>query len=287
MLKPIISLMAAPKSGTNDDEDAIIESGLNHVWRTRGREACITDLTEWMTASDNPLAIKMGNRLATYSQGGAYGRFFNGKSTVNFDSNLIVVELEEIKAKKDLLAVVMQIFMFLMTNKLSLGDRLLNRAIFVDEAWSAFEGKQGREFMENFARTIRKLKGCLIAGTQNINDFYTSPAAEVVFNNLDWLCLFTQKKEAVELLKKSGRFMVDDYTQKLLASVRTKQGEYSEMMILHEDGAAIGRFIADPFARILYSSTPDEVTEVEALQAQGLSLEDAIAKVADGRYGEK
>jgi conjugal transfer ATP-binding protein TraC len=86
-------------------------------------------------------------------------------------------------------------------------------------------------------------------------------------------------------LKEGKKFLIDDYTQKLLSSIRTKQGEYSEMMILHEDGAAIGRLILDPFSRILYTTTPEEFTEVERYQHEGLSLTEAIKKVAVRRYG--
>jgi conjugal transfer ATP-binding protein TraC len=287
LLKPIISLMVAPKGGTRDNEDAIIERGLYGIWKQNGRNTCINDLVEWLLAEDDNTSQNLGKMLFPYSINGAYGRFFNGKATVDFNAEFVVVELEELKSRKDLQAVVVQIFMLLMTNKISLGHRMTTSAIVIDEAWDVLKGKQGGEFAEGMARKIRKLKGCLITGTQSVNDFYATPAAEAVFDNSDWLCMLSQKKEAIELLKKSGRFMVDEYTQKLLSSVKTKQGEYAEIMIMHESGAAVARLILDPFSRILYSSKAEEYSAVKQYQAQGLSLEDSIRKVADSRYSEK
>ncbi len=40
ILKPIISLMVAPKGGTHDNEDAIIERGLSIIWKQKGKESC-------------------------------------------------------------------------------------------------------------------------------------------------------------------------------------------------------------------------------------------------------
>lgn len=95
----------------------------------------------------------------------------------------------------------------------------------------------------------------------------------------------SQKKEAIEILKQSGKFSIDEYTQNLLSSVRTKQGEYSEVMIMHESGSALGRLILDPFSRILYSSKADEFAAVKDLESTGLTLAEAIRKVSEVKYG--
>ena len=47
VLKPIISMMAAPKGGTSDYEDSLIEKALMEVWQAKGREAGIGDVAEW------------------------------------------------------------------------------------------------------------------------------------------------------------------------------------------------------------------------------------------------
>lgn len=284
ILKPIVSLMIAPKGGTHDNEDAIIERGLYGIWKQKGKQAGIGDLAEWLLNEKDNIANNLGKMLFPYTKEGAYGRFFNGRANIDFSSRFVVAELQELKERKDLQSVVVQIFMLLITNRIILSDRKTPSAIIFDEAWDLLRGKQGGEFIEALARTLRKFNGALVVGTQTVNDFYASPGAEAAFNNSDWLCMFAQKKESIELLKKNGRFMTDDYTQKLLSTVKTKQGEYAEVMIMHENGSAIMRLILDPFSRILYSTKAEEYAAVKTLQAQGMSLPEAIHQVSKERY---
>jgi conjugal transfer ATP-binding protein TraC len=284
MLKPIISLMVAPKRGTTDEEDSIIEQGLTSIWELEGRNGSINALAEWFLSDKDSIANNLGKMLFPYTNKGAYGRFFNGPSTIDFESKFVVAELQELKERKDLQSVVVQIFMLLITNKIMLGNRLVPSSITFDEAWDLLRGKQSGDFIEALARTLRKFNGSLGVGTQTVNDFYSSPGAEAAFNNSDWLYMLSQKKESIELLKKSGRFLVDDYTQKLLSSVTTKQGEYSEVMVIHERGSAIVRLLLDPFSRVLYSTKAEEYAQVRNYEAQGLSLRDAIARVAKEKF---
>ena len=146
-------------------------------------------------------------------------------------------------------------------------------------------GSKTSEFMNKLARTLRKYDGSLIAGTQTLDDFYDNAGAKAVFMNSDWLCMFSQKKESVEQLKSSGRFKIDEGMQRLMGTIRTKQCKYSEVMIIHETGASIGRLIADPYSKILYSSKAEEFRAVEELVEKGMGLEEAIREVARVRYG--
>ncbi len=285
VLKPIISLMVAPKAGTTDIEDSIIERGLYSVWQERKNEGCIDDLAQWLAREDDKIANNLSKMLFPYSKKGAYGRFFNGKGNIDFSSKFIVTELQELKERKDLQSVVVQILILLITNKIILGGRKYFSSIIFDEAWDLLKGKQGGAFIEALARTLRKFKGSLVVGTQSLNDFYASPGAEAAFNNIDWLCMLSQKKESIELLKKSGKFFIDEYTQKVLGSIRTKHGEYAEVMIMAEGQAAVGRLILDPFSRVLYSTKAEEYVEVKQLEEQGLSLAEAIRTAAERRYG--
>ena len=224
--------------------------------------------------------------LFPYSMKGAYGRYFNGKSNIDFQSKFFVTELEELKAKPDLQRVVVQILMLLITNQVILGDRSVESGLIFDEAWDLLKGKQGGEFIERLARTLRKYKGALIVGTQNLDDFYSSPGAEAAFMNSDWLCCLKQKSESIALLKKTDKFRINDYQQKMLESVNTKPGEYAEVMIMTSGVGSIGRLILDPFSRVLYSTKPEEYRQVIDQQEKGLSLREAIEKVAKDRYGE-
>ena len=50
--------------------------------------------------------------------------------------------------------------------------------------------------------------------------------------------------------------------------------------------ATVGRLILDPYSLILYSTKPEEFSAVQRLVDNGLSMEDAVSKVAKERYGD-
>ena len=93
--------------------------------------------------------------------------------------------------------------------------------------------------------------------------------------NSDWLCCLKQKSESIALLKKSEKFKINDYQQKMLESVTSKPGEYSEVMIMTSEHASIGRLILEPFSRVLYSTKPEEYERVKRYEGDGKKLEEA------------
>ncbi|RZI47499.1 type IV secretion system protein TraC [Rickettsiales endosymbiont of Peranema trichophorum] len=285
VLKPIISMMVAPKSGTGDYEDSLIEKALLEVWRSKGKEAGIGDVAEWFLERGDEVCQKMGIMLFPYTRQGVYGRYFNGTANINFESKFVVTELEELKVKPDLQRVVVQILMLLITNTVILGNRQIESAIIFDEAWDLLKGKQGGEFIEKLARTLRKYRGALVVGTQNLDDFYSSPGAEAAFMNSDWLCCLKQKSESISLLRKTEKFKINDHQQKMLESITTKPGEYAEVMIMTSGHCSIGRLILDPFSMVLYSTKPEEYRRVMEYREQGISLTESIEYVAKEKYG--
>jgi conjugal transfer ATP-binding protein TraC len=281
MLKPILSLMAAPKGGTKDIEDAYLEEALQYAWRERQTNATITDVADFLKTKSGKTATELGEKLRPYTSDGMYKRFFNGPATVDLSSNLVVVELEELKERKDLQSVIVQMVILQIANTVYLGDRQTPSCIILDEAWDMLRGKQSGIFIETAARRLRKYFGGLIVGTQSINDFYATPGAQAAFDNSDWMCLLSQKDESIELLKNSKRLVMDPAMERSLRSLRTEQGKYAEIMIKGPNtGFAIGRLLLDPFSKILYSTKADEFSSVQNLVSQGWSMKDAIKKVA-------
>jgi conjugal transfer ATP-binding protein TraC len=280
MLKPILSLMAAPKEGTKDIEDAYLEKALQDAWKEKKRQSTITDVAKALLSYADDTAKNLGKRLHPYTEEGMYGRFFNGPSTIDLSDTLVVVELEELKERKDLQAVIIQMVILQITNSIYMGDRKMPSCLILDEAWDMLRGAQSGVFIETAARRLRKYFGGLVVGTQSINDFYATPGAQAAFDNADWMCLLSQKDESIELLKTSKRLVMDPNMERTLRSLHTEQGKYAEIMIKSPTGFAVGRLLLDPFSQILYSTKAEEFSAVQTLVQKGLSLKDAIASVA-------
>jgi conjugal transfer ATP-binding protein TraC len=280
MLKPILSLMAAPKEGTKDIEDAYLEQAIQDAWNDHKNDTTITDVAGFLLKHPDSIAVSLGERLHPYKDKGSYGRFFNGPANIDLSSPLVVVELEELKERKDLQSVIVQMVILQITNSIYLGDRKTPSCLILDEAWDMLRGAQSGVFIETAARRLRKYFGGLVVGTQSINDFYANPGAQAAFDNADWMCLLSQKDESIELLKNSKRLMMDPNMERTLRSLRTEQGKYAEIMIKGPKGFAVGRLILDEFSKILYSTKADEFAAVQDLVKRGLSLKEAIQTIA-------
>ncbi len=280
MLKPIVSLMAAPHDGTGDLENSFIEQALKSAWDKKSQSATISDVASYLTHQKDPVANNLGQKLFPYTKKGIYGRFFEGSANVDLSAAMVVVELEELKERKDLQEVIVQMIIVQITNKLYLGDRKTPTNVVLDEAWDMLRGKQSGEFIETAARRLRKYRGSLVVGTQSVNDFYATPAARAAFENSDWMCLLAQKQESIKQLKQSDRISMDPAMEAMLTSLKTKQGQYAEVMIYGPHGYAVGRLLLDPFSLILYSTKAEEFAAVQQLTDKGLSLTEAIEQVS-------
>ena len=250
------------------------------TWSVYKNQSTISNIADWLTSrgetNDDQRAKDLAQMLYSYTTNGTYGRFFNGPSTVNLDNPLIVIELEELKERKDLQAVVLQMFIINVTNKMFLGDRKTPFNIVFDEAWDMLRGKQSGVFMETLARRLRKYRGSLIVGTQSINDFYQSPGAQAALDNSDSMCMLSQKPESIDQLKKNDRISMSAQKEAQLKSVRTKQGQYAELMIITPEGYAVCRFMVDPTSNLLYSTKAEDFAAVNQLTDAGMHLIDAV-----------
>ncbi|MBX9620688.1 MAG: type IV secretion system protein TraC [Alphaproteobacteria bacterium] len=280
MLKPILSLMAAPKEGTTDLEDTYLEQALQEAWDEKQNKATITDVADVLLNLPDRIAVTLGKRLRPYTEKGSYGRFFNGEANIDLSDSLVVVEMEELKERKDLQSVIVQMVILQITNSIYMGDRKTPSCLILDEAWDMLRGAQSDVFIETAARRLRKYFGGLVVGTQSVNDFYATPGAQAAFDNSDWMCLLSQKDESIELLKNSKRLSMDPAMERTLRSLHTEQGKYAEIMIKGPKGFAVGRLFLDEFSKVLYSTKAEEFTGVQNLVNQGFSLKEAIQMMA-------
>jgi conjugal transfer ATP-binding protein TraC len=151
-------------------------------------------------------------------------------------------------------------------------SRERKKIVIIDEAWDLMSGGSTAEFIEAGYRRARKYKGAFMSATQGIDDYYKNPAATAALNNSDWVFLLRQKKESIEMLDKLGRLSMDDGMKRMLQSLRTEHGTYSEIFVSSPVGSGIGRLIVDPVSLLLYSSKAEDVNAINAKRCQGLTL---------------
>lgn len=285
-LKPIIAQMAAPSRRTDDLENAWIEQAIHAAWSAKRNNATITDIAQWLSEHEHARARELGQMLYPYTRDGVHGRFFEGAANLEFDNDFIVLELEELKSKPDLQAVVLQTVMSRINQAVYLGrEDGRRKLLMIDEAWDLFgTGENAGKFIETAARRIRKYGGSLLTATQGINDYYKTPAAQAAFENSDWLFLLAQKKESIEQLERSGRLSMDAHMKRTLSSLATVAGQYGEMMVVGPQGYSVGRLVLDPYSNLLYSTTNEDFIRIKELERQqGLSTAEAIDRLLSER----
>lgn len=288
LLKPLVATMARPHGNITDEEIAYVEKALKAAWIEKGNRASMDTVVDWLDAQSDSLCQKLAHLLYTYTEQGMYGRYFQGKCTLNFNNPLVVLELEELKSKKDLQKIVLLVLMYQIAQSMFLGNRTQPKSCVIDEAWDLLDGDNmaAAKFIETGYRRARRYNANFVTITQSINDYFKNPTAIAAYENSDFNVILNQKAEAIDQLKASKRLDLDPYTEKLIKDLK-KTEDYSECVIKSPQGISLHRILLDPYSRILYSSKGEEFEAVKRLQAQGYTLQEAIAQVADSKYPTK
>jgi len=285
---PILKSIIAQMISMNKVDEltlSYIEEAIKECYMEYGNDTTITNIAEYFTNKDDPLALSIAKRLFPYTTSGAYGSYFNGKANLQADANLVVMELEELKSKKDLQEVVLLSLIFQIQQAMM--DRETYKILIIDEAWDLLTGGNTTDYMETAYRRFRKYKGACLTITQSVNDFYRIPAGIAMIENSDFMFLLRQRPESIKMLKESGRVSLTEGLYELLTSVHTDQGNYSEIFVYTPVGITISRLIVDRFTQLLYTSRADEYTAIKKYLSEGLSITEAIERVIQDEDEER
>jgi conjugal transfer ATP-binding protein TraC len=291
MLVPAIAKMCSMQSRLEEVQYKAISAVLLQQWQKYGRDMTMTAMRDtFKTGSIPDLEIKDDQRirdlavmLNPYSKGGQHARFFDGRNNVDFSNDFIVIENEELKRRPELHAVVNILLMYQITAEMYL-TRNRKKLLIMDELKQQL-GEIGSDdplkaaVVEEAARRARKYGGSLVTATQSADDYYGSAQMEAAFNCSDWVFLLRQKPESIELLDRKGRLLMDAAKKRLLNSLRTEAGCYAEMYVSSPVGEGVARLVLDPATHLLFSNKLEDNKPIDALRAQGYSIDEAIARV--------
>lgn len=294
MLLPILARMASPQEKLDNYSYSLLVSAIKHVWELKGKQATITDVYDYLLKNDpeaNNENIRDMHRLATalepYTRHGVYSSYFEGEANIQFNKNFIVLELEELKAKKHLQAIVMLIMMYRITQEMY-QSRSIKKIVIIEEVWDLIgTGSTAEaEFIEAGYRRARKYRGAFGSVAQSVDVYYRNESTRAMIDNADWMFMLRQKQEAIDRLSKEGKMHLDEHTKRQMASVTTEHGMYSEVYIHSPMGSGVGRLILDPFSMMLYSTRPEDYEAISSLTRQGIPVAEAIETVLEQRESE-
>jgi conjugal transfer ATP-binding protein TraC len=280
LLKIIVAKMAAPTEGFGDWQMAQTELAIKQVWDQFGPAMTITDVAEsFMRRAEEeaePRLKNLGQQLFSFTRHGIFARYFNGPNTLDYNNNLVVLELDQLRSKKHLQQVVLLQLIAQLQAECYLGDRSRKKIIIIDEAWEMFEDPMVAQFLNGAYRRFRKTQAACVVVTQSLHDLYASASGEAIANNAANVIVLRQNSEAVQSLRKSGRFNIGEYGYRMLESLHTEPGQFSDVLLRSGSSWGVGRFTVDPFSKYLYTTSPREVAALKALRDTGMSVTEAI-----------
>ena len=282
MLKALLAHMASPTSPLGVMESSWLEQALKEVWIAQKQQTTVTHVFEALKQDGDPRKADLADCLFPYTKEGVYARFFEGENNLDLDRPFVALELKDLDAMPDLQSLVLLLLMMRITEDMYLGERTQRKLCVIDEAWKLMGYGNAGSFIEEGYRTARKYEGAFLTVTQGVNDYYKSGTAQAAFENSDWVFLLRQKKESLKQLQASGRFAMEGEEMKLLRSIHTIHGKYSEVATYSPDGMAIGRLIVDPFTEKLYSTKGTEFDFIQQRVKQGATLAQAVEELAAG-----
>ncbi|MFV8383125.1 type IV secretion system protein TraC [Vibrio parahaemolyticus] len=279
----IVKAMASEKGLLDEFQLAGLKQIMNELWDEKGREMTVDHIAERCRESGEQRIKDVGQQLYAFTSKGSYGSYFSGSNNVNFQNRFTVLELDELQGRKHLRQVVLLQMIYQIQQEMFLGERNRKKVVIIDEAWDLLKEGEVSTFMEHQYRKARKYGGSIGICTQSINDLYENPVGRAIAENSASMYLLGQTEESVESVKRSGRLSLSEGGFHTLKTVHTILGAYSEIFIKSKAGIGVGRLVVGDFQKLLYSTDPDDIRDINKYVDQGLNITDAIRQVMHQR----
>lgn len=289
-------MIGLPKSKPLSDEweklmkhylgDAIKKSYKNY-----GAESCVDTVIEELqniNSADNDNRLRdFINHLSLFSTGSIYGTVLNGKSLVDFNSDLIVLECGQLEMMPDLLNPVLMVLTFQISkeiylSKLSKESQNKKNIVIMDEAHK-FLGKSDHIelFVEQAYRRFRKHGASMILGTQSFEDLLGdggsySKAGRVVLDNSYYNFFLMQKTTSREKIKQSGLYPMSEYEYAIFDSLAPVDGEYGEVYVITDKFRAKSRIVLNKFLQAMLFTNAEDRIILNSYVKEGLTKLEAI-----------
>lgn len=262
LLKSLLAKMAAPDRGLDDFGAACLQEGIKAVYMTLGNKMTVTDVSMYLNQQDDPRIQDIGRQLFPFTIQGQFGHWFNGVNNLRFESNFVVLELEELNAKPVLQQVVLMLLMAKIQHEMFLAGNGIKKIAIFDESWALFTDPGVVKFMTHGYRRFRKYEGAALLVLQSILDFYRTPGMEVIAENSAHKLILMQQATSVDEVLRQGKLALDEYGARQLKTVHTTPGRYSEIMFYRNGLWGIARLTVPKYEQILYATKGPERYEI-------------------------
>lgn len=289
-------LIGLPKSKNLSDEwEKLMKLHLNDaIERSYAKYGCdssvdtvIEELNDIEEKENDGRLNDFIKHLSLFGTGKMYGKVLNGKSTINFNKDLIVLECGQLEMMPDLLNPILMVLTFQISKEIYLSE--LNEEnhnkkniVIMDEAHK-FLGKSEHieMFVEQAYRRFRKHGASMIVGTQSFEDLLGdngsySKAGRVIIDNSYYNFFLMQKSTSREKIKQSNLYPLTDYEYMIFDSLSPVDGEYGEVFIITDKFRAKSRVVLDDFLQAMLFTNAEDRMYINSLVDKGMPRLDAV-----------
>lgn len=210
-----------------------------------------------------------------------YGKWFNGKSTLEISQDdFVVLELEHLKPKKELFSTITFQIINAVTQDMYLSDRQSPRFVIFDEAWQFLKDNTlVKEVIEEGYRRARKYHGSFSIITQSVLDLELFGDVGQVINSNSAFKFFLES-DAVSAAKTKNLIDYDNFTMQILSSVSSNKPKYSEIFMQTPVANGVARLIVDPYNYYINTSDARDIAKIDKLVDIGMSYDEAIEQLS-------
>jgi len=288
----------------DDTEMNLIRNAVRWAWQQKEQEADSDTVYEFLLKfpeipnadldemGDNKKLIESARKLAfnirEFTSHGFHGKFFVGPSTFDIcNDEFVVLELENLKIQPDLYRVVTLLIINAVTQDLYLSDRSRARLIIFDEAWQFLDkGAMIAPVINEGYRRARKYNGSFMVITQSLLDLENFGEVGNVINSNSAFKIYLESSDFDQAQKK-GLIDYDEFTMKLLKSVKSNPPKYSELFFDTPFGVGVARLVVNDYAYFIYTSKASEIAMIEQMVEGGKTYHEAIQEMVKlRRQGE-
>jgi conjugal transfer ATP-binding protein TraC len=229
-------------------------------------------------------AIDLVPRLNAFINNPNRGKYFAGKGTINPSKQLGVFEIGSLGDDEHLKKCVL----FFVINTLL--SRIKNtpgqKVIIADEAHDLIDDPTAGPALEGIYLKCRKDGGSIWIVVQSLLKLAESPAGATILNQSAWRLIMQQPPEEIDKVLDKGlisTFKDDPYFGRLIKSVKSEKGVFSEVLIMGRKSYEVVRLYVDKWTATLLSSEGDARDLIFKWMEEGASPIDAVNRLLNDK----
>lgn len=290
----LIMLMAFGSERPQAGATIALSEAVRAAWSQQQGDAEITHVIEALesinrnafgkqeTSEVEQASLNLVPRLRAFVSSPTRGIYFKGAGSIDIRKQFTVFEMAGLAGDEHLRKCVTFFILNMLMNRIK--NIKGRKMIVIDEAHDLFKDELAARAMEGIYLKGRKDGVSIWTIVQSLLKLTENEAGRVIINSSAWKLMLEQEPSEISGLFKTDILPKGDaYFERLVRSVETRKGAFSEILITNSRAYEVVRLYVDQFTGTLFSSEGEARDEVFDLMEQGIPAVDAVKRVMNAK----